>query len=308
MLNVYTIKTKDKIYISDEPGGHYYQHHLSNYFFNGEKAKPSFHKNWLYVTEDIKEVTTLVKEHNLPEKYELIDKSLICEKIPEFLDISKVCDEDGDWLESYNHLKSLYKMKCAVIPEKHTNVEFSIIPLMEVKNFEEPDDVQIKFKRKHKIAHSILDEIMYPSLILKDRPCKLTSQESYEIIRKFIKENIDCRVSKITSDYDFCFTVKKIIKLAKPYYYNVDVSIGRQRPKYETRLSEEKYVQIFEMTHKDKNYKGYTPIQEFAGKNEKDLMKNIDNYCKELIAVINEPIKECEHCNGTGHLFNGEFK
>ena len=48
------------------------------------------------------------------------------------------------------------------------------------------------------------------------RRCRLTSQESFDIIRWYIKRNIDPKAAEMTSDYDFCLTVKKLIPLESP--------------------------------------------------------------------------------------------
>ena len=52
------------------------------------------------------------------------------------------------------------------------------------------------------------------------------------------------------------------------------------------------------------SYNGYekyvTP--EFRGENYEDLMFNIKQYCKEIVELINEPVKDCPHCKGRGVL------
>ncbi len=54
------------------------------------------------------------------------------------------------------------------------------------------------------------------------------------------------------------------------------------------------------MTYSPEGYKGYTPIKSFEGKNEIDLKTQINSYLKELMDVINEPLRECPTCQGTG--------
>ncbi len=118
---------------------------------------------------------------------------------------------------------------------------------------------------------------MSPDILLTDQPCYLTSPDMYKIIRKHVKDNINTNMATITSDYDFCFTVKKRIKLAKKHKYKVDISrIGSKRSKYETRYTTINEKEIFEMTHKaekDGGYNEYSPIQSFHGDNQKDLRK-----------------------------------
>lgn len=56
------------------------------------------------------------------------------------------------------------------------------------------------------------------------------------------------------------------------------------------------------MTNKSDNYKGYTPIDGFEAESLQELHNNIKEYLEELIGMINEPLSECEHCNGYGHV------
>ena len=138
--------------------------------------------------------------------------------------------------------------------------------------------------------------------------CKLGIKETYDIIRTFIKDNINSQVAEISTDYDFCFAVSKKIKLAKEYTYQVDVNSSiffdrkKKKPKYETRLQSNRLVKIFEMCHE--KYQSYTPIIPFEAENKEALKLYIDNYLEHLIQIINEPVCECPNCNGSGIIFN----
>ena len=126
----------------------------------------------------------------------------------------------------------------------------------------------------------------------------------YDITRQYIKENIDNSVAKITSDYDFCFAVKKIVKLLQPEtitYQNIFGRTKKEREKIRYTTKEYKEITIFEMTHKQENYKGYTAIEPMYANNEDELKQKIDTWLKELITAINEPLVQCTHCNGTGY-------
>ena len=129
------------------------------------------------------------------------------------------------------------------------------------------------------------------------------------IVKYDFKENIDSKYATITSDYDFCFTVKKKIELFTPEKYELDVSpIKARKPRYETRYRKTREHEIFEMTYSPENYKGYTPIKEFEGKDLKDLKHNIEVFCKNLIEKINTPLKDCPHCKGYGVILDSEIK
>ena len=70
----------------------------------------------------------------------------------------------------------------------------------------------------------------------------------------------------------------------------------------------ETIVKVFEMTHAahngGKGYQNYTLITPFEAENQEALKEYIDKYLEELITIINEPVCECDKCNGTGVLLN----
>jgi len=76
-------------------------------------------------------------------------------------------------------------------------------------------------------------------------------------------------------------------------------------PSLKNRLVSVREAKIFEMTHAESNYKGYTPIQGFEADNEAMLKEQIDNYLADLMDKINEPLVECPYCKGRGVILNG---
>ncbi len=159
------------------------------------------------------------------------------------------------------------------------------------------------------VQHPILDTIIFPNILLPARKSNLTSEQTYQIIRKHIQDNIEPKYAHITSDYDFCFTVKKKIHLAQkiPYQKNI-ARYGARKPKYVTDYRESREIEVFEMTHSGHNYgKGYnnyTIIEGFKGHNVEQLKENIDNYLKDLMDLINCPLIDCPNCKGKGVLEN----
>ena len=126
----------------------------------------------------------------------------------------------------------------------------------------------------------------------------------YDITRQYIKENIDYKVAKITSDYDFCFTVVKIVRLIEPEtvtYQNIFARTKKERSKIKFAINKFKDVEIFQMTHDQSKYNGYTSIPPIYGKSEADLKKNMDEWLNSIITQINKPLQLCEHCEGTGY-------
>lgn len=151
--------------------------------------------------------------------------------------------------------------------------------------------------------YSELEEMLIPELVIHNRPCSINKETTYKIIRSYIKEHIDGKYARVKSDYDFCFSVDKIIPI-KPYELKTEIkkSSGKSyaKPRYKSRIVQNKTVEVFEMCHKP--YQKYTPIKEFSGENLKDLAENIKTYLEELVEFLNTPLVECECCKGTGHL------
>lgn len=146
-----------------------------------------------------------------------------------------------------------------------------------------------------------IERIVLPKVLHSEVPCSLNSQQVYGIVRKFIKENINGKYARITSDYDFCFTVQKVIPILKPYSFRSVWNTGsKKRPKYAIIDCKEKLIPVFEMTNEKDKYKGYTAIGGLSAENERDLNKQVDDYCLELITAINEPLVECNKCGGYG--------
>lgn len=114
-----------------------------------------------------------------------------------------------------------------------------------------------------------------------------------------MKANINGKYATITSDYDFCFTVKKVI-YHTPEKYTVNIS--KRKPKYETRYRRNREIVIFESAPKP--YNNYTVQKSISGENHKDLEMKVDKYLKDLIEEINKPLIECECCKGMGVILD----
>lgn len=142
---------------------------------------------------------------------------------------------------------------------------------------------------------------IYPNIVLPSKPCAYTSDQMYQIIRNHVILNIDPRYAKITSNYDFCFTVKK--PLAIPPITKSYDSNWRSRSKKIKMVSyriTDREVEVFEMTPQSHSYKGYSVISGITAKSHKELQKKVDELLDKLMEEINEPLKSCEHCDGTG--------
>ena len=319
-LEIIAIKTEDgKYYISEKQSldRYTYQSQLPEFMINGKSPLPTFEDNWYCVEFEPKQITKMAKQQNTNYRYELQDKDLISAKLPEFIDREAVAVEDGYywvWNDDMNQYKSLYKEIFDSHPDKEVSIDFELEVVLSVTEIRDPVKMSYKIpKTQYKedgfteineghVAYQLADKIILPGIVLPQRPCSLTSHQTYKIVRQYIKDHIDPKLAVITSDYDFCFTVKRRIKLAQVAHYTVDVNAGykRRKPKLIKKQSSEREESCFNMTYSPENYKGYNPIKGFKADTQGKLKEAIDQYCQDLIKFINTPLVECTYCNGDG--------
>lgn len=302
----------------------YYNHPTLSRRVNGKHLEPTFNPKWFFV-EGEKEVLSYEKKQ--PDKtfvvrYDLNDAQMEVDgKIPASLSVEDVGEYYDESMEetvwgNYNALKGLYHAVVETLEGGWENEEFVANKVGDViGDVSAPIDTafrmnagkDIKPTKISQIAHySELDTILTPEFAIHKKPCSLTSKQTYDIVRTWIKDNIDPKQAVITSDYDFCFTVKKKVAV-KPWVKTVEELKANGKsyktPKYKKHTVTHKEVEIFEMTHGEKGYQNYTIIEGFTGESLEDLVDNMKIYLQSLIDTINEPVKECECCGGTGHLF-----
>ncbi|MFA5049025.1 MAG: hypothetical protein WC516_08430 [Patescibacteria group bacterium] len=322
-INIQAIKVKDKYYIHQVNIPGWISPSLKGLKFDGESPQEAFLDNWFIINEIPKSVTYKKYGTITNERYELKDKTLASDKIPLTINLSQITihkyeDAPDEWEGQYASFQSLYTRVFDTSPDTWEEVKFTFDIALEVENI----SIRPKFKYDlsprynsffHKdvfstlteanIHHQTLASIVYPEILWHETPCYLSSEDTYELIRAYIKRNIDPKYAKITSDYDFCFTVEKVIPLAKPLNIPHSRKVGRKTVN-EVRLQSTKQVKIFEMTSEKSHYQGYPIIKGFSGINEKELKSKIDSYLEELIEIINMPCKECPNCNGVGVIFD----
>ncbi len=274
-------------------------------------------------------ITVETREQKKQVGYILTNKQVASEKIPLRVPLDQHAeDEDGnlDFKAPLNGIRGLYDIEEEAIPGEF----FELI--IERQVIASSDGVPVVLKpiaallptdsygwtKEEKIAsatsvHSYyyasivqprigaVEGVVLPKVLRSEVPCSLSSVQVYGIVRKYIKENINGKYARITSDYDFCFTVQKVVPLNKPYTFQSSFNSGtKRRPRYAMIDVKEKLYTVFEMTNDKDNYKGYTPIGGISAESERDLNKQIDDYCSELIEAINAPLVECKHCGGYG--------
>lgn len=301
------IKTSDGYFIKDALG----------FVFDGEKPIQSWKRDWFKV-KSVDNVKKVIPEVKTVKGYILSDEYVSTEAMPK--NVSK--DFFGE--EYWGHkLYSLYNPEYEVTPETTEDIDYEVNVVAEIEG--ELVQHTIKFPvygrypnldgknwsvTNDRLKLGLLDEIITPDILQQERPCELSSEDSYKIIRTHIKDNIDPKVASITSDYEFCLTVEKRIPLAEKESYTVDENFtlfGRKRkPKFVTKYKVERKTPIYKIAPKIKGrvYEGYPEAPIFRGENAKNLEENIKDYLEEIMKEINKPIKDCPTCKGEGILIN----
>lgn len=314
------IETNSGIYIRNKSS--YHSSQLIPLYFDEVNPINSEHINWCKIDKVPVSIKKLIKGVNINFRYEILDESFVNDVLKKVFirdEVAEYDDEDYVWIwkSKYSKFQSLYKLVWDISEDSFEEVEFEYIKLMKIDNL--PEITKFSYPAQigqwrheglstvsdNNIIQQELDKIIFPSPLMSVRPCKLSSKHSYDLVREYIKTNIDSKYAEITSDYNFCFTVKKKIHLDSPVGYEVDInnnifSKRKRKPKYVTQYRKSRSVTIFEMTSSNDNYKGYTVLKGFEGTSHKNLAENIENYLTKLINEINKPLVDCPHCKGLG--------
>jgi len=324
-MKILAIECDDgKFFISEQETNNY-NSNIQNYYFDGSKPEKSFCDNWYVVKSKPRKIEKEISQPDINHRYILIDKSMQNEKIKLELKRDNVAYYDKNkycwiWKDEYSTYKSLYSLVSDKQSAIRENIDFELELLMKVKDVPVPNNFSYDIQRtqwshegltkitNESVNHQLIDKLIFPKPLLPQRLCMFSSTQTYKIVRQYVKQHINLEIAEITSDYNFCFTVKKKIPLSEPVKYQTDVNwslFGRKRkPKYVTRYRKERKIDCFEMTHSPENYKGYTPIKGFQGENQLDLQDKIDIYCEELVKFINTPLEDCKYCKGLGVINN----
>jgi len=313
MIKIIGVETNNGIYITSfATNPHYLYQSLQGYIVNGSKTNPSHEINWVITKNIPTKLQKHVRRPDINERWELKDESLKSDKMPLTLTKEQLSrqyeDESYQYFGEFESVGLMYSFKSDKQDDALEDVEFEY---EKVCSIEEIKGGTQKYTTHGKIQHQLVDKMLYPSVVLSEKPCSFSPEATYKIIRSFIKNGINPKFAEITSDYDFCFTVKKKIELAEPESYSVDVnqslfSRRKRKAKYETRYRKSRNIPVFEMAPKP--YQSYTVINGFAGKNHTDLEEKVTAYCEELIKIINEPLDDCPICKGAGVTLNQGIK
>jgi len=294
-LKLMFIKTKEKIFVSDNVAGNSYFHtKLAHLYFDGELPAKTFKSDWFELKSIPIELTRKVPEREINHRYELKEGFVVTELTPQTIH-ERYIDEDSEYYE----VKGLYTRQYETEDAGFEVVPFEIHLVEEVEgNFEIT-------RSQYNPQYGLLDKIQTHPNLLQLKPCKLTKEETYKIIREHIKLNINPKYARISSDYDFCLTVEKVIERFEPESYTVDLNAmcPRRKPKLETRYRTSRKARVYEAA--PKSYQKYPIVENFVGESLQDLDNNIKIFLHKLMDKINEPVVDCEHCKGRGVITNG---
>lgn len=323
-LNIIGVKTDKCFYVSIFTGGYRPYSDLQKYIIDGENPKQAFLDGWSEVRSEPKIIEIAVRQPRINHRFVLkhdapwVDSSNLPKCMPKSEVMIENEDEYCEWKEEFKHLQSLYEEISDEQPDKIERVEFDYKTVFNIDVISHCNGKFIYSGCKgseytggnltigeNEITHQDIDRIMFPPILLPNTKCKLSSERSYQIIREHVRSNIDPRYARITSDYDFCFSVAKIVPLNVPIHKRSEIksangrSYAKKRYKEWTVASRE-IKDIYSIGHSGHPYAGYPAINGFYGETHIDLKNNIDKYLDDLMARINEPLVDCPKCNGIG--------
>lgn len=318
------IKTNEGYYITDniENKG-YHTTSINRLKVNGQKPEHTFHSDWFLTKHKPKTVERETGRPSINRRYELKASETFpkLKKVYKFEDVvlKESCSENDytdELTEEFGKIASLYEYKSEPGEMLYEQIEFSMTVIAEMKKMPEKGKFEYEVQRtrwehegtfklteKDIILLKHIDKIIVPPILKHTRECFIDRQNTYKIIREYIKEHINLKYAEIYMDYENDFAVNKIIGLVEPVKYTCNVNaLTRRRPRYVQRFRETKKKRVFSMCWEARRNSDEPIIERFKGKSQKDLKKNIDKYLKELIERINKPLMTCPTCKGYGVL------
>lgn len=292
-MKIILIQANGKYYISDNLTGDQIHTkpgritHLGNMYVDGELPKLGLAGGWYCVDEIPKKIQKLIPKTNTNYVWMLKDnlKEAVTKEYPNIQD--KFYGQH--FPEEYEKMGFAYSLYYDVVDEHFEDVAFELITLESEKSY-------IPRYLNFSPYFNTQDVITTPKVLLPSKPCAVSGKELYSIIRKHIKANINPKAAKITSDYDFCFTVEKIIDVDQ---YAVKFNVSRNsRPKYETRLLTTKNVVIYK--NSPEGYNGYPKQEDWHANSCEEMDQKIKTFLEDLMNKINTPMVQCPTCKGCG--------
>ncbi len=315
-VKIMMVKTDKGCFISDCYALHgydfdYHKSIIPELFFDGKKAVKTYYPHWYFIEKYPDSVQKEQAGSMINKRFEIKNKALISDKMPAVIPYSERENYDGDMIDGLYSYFSDKEPNCMV----DFPCDFEV--LCEVEGYNFPPKIGYEAIAKINYAnakytvsnadvqHQMLDKVIFPAVLLHNRPCKFSSKTMYDITRQYIMNNINNSVARITSDYDFCFEVVKVVPLIKPetvVFLDMFAKTKKEQTKPQTAIRRYDEVTIFSMTHDRKNYEGYPVIPEMCANSEEELQAKVDEWLLEIIRIINAPLCQCPNCGGTGYV------
>ena len=296
-MKLIVIAKPDCAYVTTEGSYHYASREIETLLFDGEPAKRTHKSGWWRVKRVPEIVERIEKERSFVAGYKLRDGLVQSDLLPATVPADHF-DESDDGDSPNGIYRALYDEIVEHLPNRVVPVECEIAVIAERSaDWELVEDWT-------GVKHRIVDQIETHPALLQDKQCELSGEDSYKIIREHVKKHIDSKVAKISSDYDFCFDVKKIVE-TEPTAYERCLNPNARKLKFVTDYRTHRDVTVLSIA--PKQYNKYDVVEPFRGENYVDLKYNIDKYLSELMENINSAAKDCPHCKGYGVVFDGHF-
>lgn len=281
-MDLIAIKTNKGYYVSDNiKDESYFNTRIFSNKYDVEITK-TYHKDWGFCEKLPSLIYKKEQDTYINKRWELKAGFPESELTPKVI----YKQPDGD-------IYGLYLFKQDEVKGKEFTENITVEIIVEQNDFE------IK-QTSINVSYNLIDRICTPSILLVNKATKISSVESFKIIRTFVKANLDAKCAKITSDYDFHFKVEKLISHV-PEEYRRDISGTRsKKAKYVTDYRRYRTVKILGIYTPGSNYSDSILSPEFSGGNYDDCMLNLNYYLEKLRIEITTPLTECPHCNGTG--------
>lgn len=307
-------KTNLGLFINPE-GANYGQHRLNGCI--------TLQSGWQHL-KGVHEITSyehLQAGQNKLIGYVLKISSVACDDIPLNLSpeqVEQFYDDDAEeyrW-KHFSEYQALYKPIHEQLPAVWVEqpFELNIVREIYIDNYEEPIKMSVgtnvrvqepSWNFSNELAKVVLYEdierILTPEFLLHERPCQLAPAQLYSIIRNWIKVNINPKAAYISSDYDFCFTVKRRVAV-NPLVVKTEIKKQNGRsyasPKFSTKTVQFKEEVLFEMA--PSVYNKYPVLEHWHASNLKEMAEQLKHYLETLMTEINTEAEECPHCRGLG--------
>ena len=316
---IYMIRTNNVCFITEctaEQGSYDYSYHIPKLIpkllFDGKEAmKSDMYKNWFIINNYPIIIKKKAEDRKVNERFELVNPIMENDKLK-----LKITYEEWQQIND-DEIQAYYDYKYEMEPGEYEDFEIDFEILAEIDNFEMAKEFNFKAIRRtdfsdkvynvtrRNIEHQTFDKLIFPEMLLHARPCRISSDDLYDITRQHIVENIDNRYAKITSNYDFCFEVKKLIPLYTPEtvtYSNIFARTKKERNKIRSVVKEFREERLFNMTNERNKQQGYNILEGITANNEDELKDKINEWLESLMIKINMPLKSCECCKGVGYI------